>query len=276
MTDWLTYLHWIRKREIQEIFYKCPLRVFPVGLELGAGDGYQSSLLGAYVKHLLATDWDVSLLLERQTEALEVYQCDAEAVAETFAPASFDLVFSSNMMEHLPNPSAALRGIHSVLKEDGLSIHLMPNPLWKVADFSLFWPDMIARKLRRFADPRDESSRYEHVLMRPKNNPKTCPESAAGQRRFWPRPHGAYRGHVQELWAFRKTRWLQEFERAGFRVVCVIKGPLCSGYGLGWDRPRRILERLGLTSEYAYVAVKRGRKSPYVHYFSSDVQGVTP
>jgi SAM-dependent methyltransferase len=271
--EWLDYLHLIRRREIDRIFGECPPRVFPLGLELGAGDGYQSSLLGAYVERLLATDWDVSLLSKSRAQARDVYPVDAEAVAETFAPATFDLVFSSNVLEHVPKPGTALRGVHTVLKDDGLTIHVMPSPLWKLADISLFWPDLVVRRLHRLTNRDDETGRCQDASSRLVNNPKISAEAVAHRRRFLPPPHGAYQGHIEEFQAFRKIRWLQEFEWAGFHVIRVIKGPLCSGYGLGWDGPRWMLERLGLTSEYAYVAVKHGRRSPYEDYFRDDGRG---
>lgn len=273
MTDWIAYLHGIRRQEIERIFHKCPLQTFPVGLELGAGDGYQSFLLRRYVERLVATDWDVRLLLARRTERLDVCQCDAEAVADNFSPATFDLVFSSNVLEHLPKPGAALRGIYTVLKGDGLAVHIVPSPVWKLCHIFLFWPNKIVLRLCRLAAREVERTRREEMPASPPNNPKMPQQTAVCRRRFWPLPHGAYRGHLEELLAFRKVRWLMEFERAGFRVVRVIKGPVCSGYGLGWERLRRALERLGFTSEYVYIAVKQGWRSPYEHYFRADGQG---
>ena len=273
--DWLAYLHLIRRREIDRIFADCPPRLFPLGLELGAGDGYQSALLGSYVERLFATDWDVSLLSNRQTRGADVYSVDAEAVADAFAPATFDLVFSSNLLEHVPEPGSALRGINTVLKDDGLTIHVMPSPLWKLADISLFWPDRIVRRLHRLTHRDDDARRGENAPTRLVNNPKMSTEPPpARRRRFLPPPHGAYQGHLEEFQAFRRIRWLKEFECAGFRVVRVAKGPLCSGYGLGWEGPRWMLERLGLTSEFTYIAVKRGRRSPYEDYFRGDRRGV--
>jgi hypothetical protein len=51
-------------------------------------------------------------------------------------------------------------------------------------------------------------------------------------------------------------------------VVRILRGPVCSGHGLGWEGLRRALERSGLTGEYVYVATKQGRRSPYEKYFT--------
>jgi SAM-dependent methyltransferase len=272
--DWRTSLHEIRKREIELIFSGCPPCAFPAALELGAGDGYQSGLLEAYVDRLVVTDFDVTLILNRRSDRVHVRACDAEAVAEAFPAAEFDLVFSSNVFEHLPNPGLALRSIHRVLKDHGVTVHVMPNPFWKLCNFGLFFPFLIPRGLRYLARHLTLGN-GESAIVLPNspeillpNNPKMPSNGTSWGRRLWPSPHGAYRGHLEELWAYRKARWVHELQRAGFRVVHVLKGPLSSGYGLGWERARHTLEYAGLTSEYVYVATKQGCRSPYEKYFA--------
>ena len=44
-----------------------------------------------------------------------------------FPPKSFDLVFMSHSLEHLPSPSDALRLVHRLLKDDGLVVVTVPN-----------------------------------------------------------------------------------------------------------------------------------------------------
>ncbi len=44
-----------------------------------------------------------------------------------FSPQSFDLVFMSHSLEHLPSPVDALRRVHRLLKDDGLLVVSVPN-----------------------------------------------------------------------------------------------------------------------------------------------------
>lgn len=270
MKDWNSYLHMIRYQEIERVFGKCPPHAFLTGLELGAGDGYQSSLLLTYVDRLIATDWDTSLLADQRGERLDVCQCDAEAVSEVFPTTRFDLVFSSNVLEHLPNVTTALQGIHTVLNDDGITIHVLPNPAWKLCHLALFYPELVVRKLTRLVSGGAVSIARGASSPRLANNPKMVCDQGSWWRGLWPAPHGAYRGHLQELLAFRKGRWLERFACAGFRVVRVIRGPVCSGYGLQWDRARHRLERINVSTELAYVAVKAGCWSPYERYFADE------
>ena len=38
-----------RKKELDIIFSKCPKKIFKTGLELGAGDGFQSTIITKFV-----------------------------------------------------------------------------------------------------------------------------------------------------------------------------------------------------------------------------------
>jgi SAM-dependent methyltransferase len=267
VTSWEDYLHHVRRQEVERIFGRCPPKVFAVGLELGAGDGYQSALLEAYAERLVVTDWDVQRLRSRRSATVEVHPCDAERVAEQFPAGSFDLVFSSNLLEHLPNPGLALRGIHTILKEDGVTVHVMPAPAWKLCDLALTGPVAMGRAVRRVV--RGRPAGVDGARGRGgTNNPKQSPSDRRRiWQRLWPDPHGAYSGHWEEVWAYRRRRWERELGRAGFEVVSVLRGPVASGYGLGWDRLRRALDALGVATEYAYAATKRGARSPYARYW---------
>jgi hypothetical protein len=84
-----------------------------------------------------------------------------------------------------------------------------------------------------------------------------------------PEPHGVSDGHLQELLAFRRSRWTAEFARAGLRVLSIQKGPVASGYGFGFDRLRAFLEGMGLASEYIYIATKSDAVSRRAIYFTN-------
>jgi len=57
---------------------------------------------------------------------------DAEKVGEQFAPETSDFVYSSSLLEHLPNPKKAVEGIYQILQEGGVFICLLPSPFWRI------------------------------------------------------------------------------------------------------------------------------------------------
>ncbi len=265
--DWYSYLHALRAREIEAIFQSCPSQCFTRGLELGAGDGFQSKLLAQYAAALVVTDYSPDFLSHPDTETIAYRVCDAERVGEVFASGEFDLIYSSNMLEHLPDVSVALAGMHKILRDDGIAIHVMPSPFWKLCQMAGFYPNFVISRieryfLRQFPPSADPSRTWN-------NNPKVESRRYGYLRRLlWPIPHGAATSNLEEFRTFREGYWRARFAEAGFTVARVIRGPISSGYGFGLDAARASLERLGLASEYAYVVVKRGCSSPYLRYFA--------
>lgn len=277
--DWQTYLHALRRREIEIIFHKCPPHCFARGLELGAGDGFQSGLLARYATALVVTDYHPGILAQPDTAALTHRVCDAERVGESFAAGEFDFSFSSNMLEHLPQPQRALAGLHRVLRDDGIAVHIMPSPFWKLCQMVGFYPNFVLARLERYsarrAAPSESAARWADPAAPPTgptggwdNNPKVDGRRYGYLRRLlWATPHGAAGSNLEEFRTFRPAYWREQFAAAGFTVAAVRPGPVSSGYGFGLDRIRSLLERWGLASETIYVTHKAGRATPYLAYF---------
>lgn len=244
---------------MDRVFADCPDQYFDRGLELGAGDGYQSSILSRYVRRLVCTDYNKYRLRPQAPAPTAYVVCDAESVSPLFRNETFDIVYSSSLLEHLPHPENALAAIHRVLRDDGITVHIMPSVFWKLCHVFLFHPNRLVVRVERLFTG--------HAARQPDyrigNNPKM---GTALKRRplLLPPPHGAYSSTIHEFVAYRTRRWKQLFQEAKFDVIHVMKGPVASGYGFGWERTRAFLERCGLASEYIYVAVKAGASSPHV------------
>jgi SAM-dependent methyltransferase len=195
--------------------------------------------------------------------------CDAERVDALFAPRTFDLVFSSNMLEHLPDARAAVAAMGRVLADDGVAIHVVPSPFWKFCHLTGFYPNAVLSRVERWTE-RGKAPRSSAAPDAWDNNPKTAGRRYGYVRRLlWPVPHGISQGNFAEFAAFAPARWRSLFESAGYRVAAQIAGPVSSGYGFGLDGPRRLLERLGFASEYAYVMIKAGSTSPHLAAFTA-------
>lgn len=247
------------------VFGRCPQAVFARALELGAGAGFQSRLLAHYAADLVATDYRPVPAGWSDRPGLTYRVCDAERVDKIFDAQQFDLIFSSNMLEHLPDPGRALNGMRSVLRNNGVLVHLIPSPFWKLSQMLGFYPNAIISRIDRLGlrgGPKHPSEASWE------NNPKVADRHYRYLRRLlWPTPHGVSRSNLAEFAAFSPSRWRSTFARAGFEVVAVRRGPISSGYGFGLDSLRALLERLGLTSEYIYIAHKAGQTSPYLIHF---------
>lgn len=279
MKDWSAYLESFRADEVERAFQGCPGKVFKHALELGAGNGAQSKYLASYAQHLISTDFNQDRLTRQAVPGIEYRMCDAEQVGDCFEASSFDLVFASNLFEHLPDSQRALVGIRTVLESEGVVILVMPNALWKAASLVGFYPNAIRlawraawkgrlRILWRRYVSREEAAAQPFKKKRGNNlKSEGGEDSRAGI--FWPVPHGAYSTHMEEFRMYRKKRWLREFSLAGFDVVSVRKGPVSSGYGFGLTFLKRLVEHLGCATEYIYILKRSGTTSRYEHFWNA-------
>jgi SAM-dependent methyltransferase len=255
--DWVTHLHQFRRRELSMVFNEFDGKIFKSGLELGAGDGFQSKLLVQHIKSLISTDLNEDRLpKESDYPDIQYRVMDAEMIGESFDKESFDIVYSSNLMEHLPKVENCFLGIHKVLKDDGVAIHIMPSPGWRFFSTVLHIPNKIANFLSKMT-----SNKKSTTSKQKGNNLKVDRNKNRWVDHFIPKPHGISPNSFIEFFAFRKSYWLKKFEETGFDVIDVKKGPVSSGYGFGMDRVRKMLETCGVATEYIYYTKKKQNAS---------------
>ena len=249
-TNWIEHLHNFRERELA-ITFKDIDKKFNKGLELGAGDGFQSKLLIEYIDNLIATDLNEERLPSSSSDSkIEYKVLDAEEIGNHFEKNSFDIVFSSNLMEHLPNVRNCFTGIRKVLKDDGIAIHIMPSPSWRIFATVLHFPNKIANGLNKIF-------KREKGGLKKGNNLKVNRSKKSKLHQFFiPKPHGISRNFIVEIFAFQQSKWVSDFKSTGFQIVKISKGPVSSGCGFGWDSIRTILEKTGIATEYIYYVKK--------------------
>lgn len=277
--DWFEYLHDFRRREFQRIFGHFGPGTFRDVLELGAGDGFQSTMLVEYAQRIVSTD--IRQPPESGDPRIEVRAVSAEQIADAFPAGRFDLVYSSNMLEHVPDPPVVLAAVARVLADDGITIHVMPNRIWKACQVMLWIPNLVANALDdilRARSLRAVVARLrkpdEHGESSEKNNPTVVrPRRSLFRKVLLPEPHGVSLAHRAEFAAFARRRWVKELRQAGFDVIAVLRGPFSSGYGFGTTALTRLLERCGVSSEYIFVAKKAGATSPHARAFTGAASG---
>jgi len=100
-------------------------------LEVGCGLGFFSERLHARGARVLACDIGPGLVEKtRLRVGCESRVADALRLEDEFGPDSFDVVLSSECIEHTPDPRAAIRQMARVLKPGGLLALSTPNVVW--------------------------------------------------------------------------------------------------------------------------------------------------
>jgi ubiquinone/menaquinone biosynthesis C-methylase UbiE len=124
---------------------------------------------------------------------------------------SIDLVFSSNVLEHIPDLGSTLSEIRRVLRPGGTALHLMPSATWR------FWTTTTAfvYLAERAVGMRRVPHGSDYVASGP-------PVSSGGVLRKLGQaflPHGEFRNAFAELYHFQRSAWRRVFETNGFDVV---------------------------------------------------------
>jgi 2-polyprenyl-3-methyl-5-hydroxy-6-metoxy-1,4-benzoquinol methylase len=145
-------------------------------LEIGAGSGWQARALANCGFEVDAIDLPTSLHAENRIWPV----IDYDGVSIPFQKATFDVVFSSNTLEHIPQLFEFQREIKRVLKPDGLVVHIVPSATWRA------WTSMT--HLVRFLT--------------------------------LPIVHGEHSSNViSEMHSFSRQSWIRFFNRSGWAVV---------------------------------------------------------
>lgn len=98
-------------------------------LEIGAADGMTAAVLAHHGYRATAIDIDTSRTDARAVSAgVRVIQMDATHL--DFADATFDLVYSFNVFEHLPDPAATFAEITRVLRPGGRAVVSFTGLRW--------------------------------------------------------------------------------------------------------------------------------------------------
>lgn len=224
-------------------------RWFPPGtrvLEVGAGNGFQASLLAANGCDVTAVD-----IAAKSGTPLSYYPVTAyDGITLPFASASFDVVYSSHVLAHVVALAPLLDEMKRVARRDGILIHLVPTASWRFWNSVLHYPARLRRFAHLAADAMSDDAR----------NDDDEPLPSVGRRvlnSLVPVPLGTSPTSFHELYRFRVSSWKQLFETAGLSVETVVPtGVFFTGHRLApalAPATRRRLARLAGSSSAAFV-----------------------
>ncbi len=203
------FLHVIREFEYRRILEQLPKNARI--LEVGGGTGYQALRLQQAGFDVVSIDLAGSIYSENLVFPVQPY----DGRHFPFPDESFDVVFSSNVLEHVPDLPQMHAESMRVLKRDGFCLHIMPTGAWR------FWTNV---------------AHYVELLQRlaiasPKLVPRGFDKAAFGAARYAaiemlktarhyrmvPR-HGEVGNAFSEVFSFSVRHWLKHFRRQGLTV----------------------------------------------------------
>jgi SAM-dependent methyltransferase len=202
----LDLLNRIRAAEIETIVAQ-----FPAGarvLEIGAGTGRQAlevRRLGFDVEAIEIRDSNYN-----QDRLFPITDYDGRRIP--FADASFDVVFSSNVLEHVRDLGQLEAEIKRVLRPGGICVHVLPTHVWRFWTTLSAFPAALQKLAATRADLRPSGGigRFLGALGRALRT-LVSP--------LFPTRHGESGNALSELWLFHPRRWRRHFRASGFDII---------------------------------------------------------
>jgi len=207
-------------------------RWFPPGatvLDVGGGNGFQARLLGGHGYRVSVIDLEDGEF-PWHTSYFPVTYYDGRHIP--FGDQSFDVVFSSNVLEHVPAKTLPilLAEMRRVLKPGGVMVHLMPTPSWRLWSTATHYVFLLRRVMLRVKRLFRGAATTQATA--PSNTPASISNCTTGPgsrmarlaKMLWPHAHGEYPSAAHELYYFSRRRWLHLLHSNGLHVELTYPG----------------------------------------------------
>lgn len=208
-------------------------------LEIGGGSGFQASLIAA--RDCKVTSIDLANVWPRP-EHFYFPVISYDGFTFPCETGSMDLVFSSNVLEHVKDLPRMFREIRRVLADGGRTVDLMPSATWRFWTMTAYFA-YVAMSLTglRKNSPGTGHSTVTPDLLAQKAKRQGWIRMARRAAVVPFRPHGEFRNGFFELYYFRAAWWKHVFEANGFEVCQMFgSGVFYSGYSVMPDLPSRV------------------------------------
>jgi len=201
----------LRHHEVQQVqrWFSPGMRV----LEIGGADGFQARVIASWGCCVRSID-----ISRRPAYAKTYYPVeDYDGSCLPFPDASFDVVFSSNVLEHVRDVERMLAESFRVLNPGGVCIHILPSSAWRWWTLITHYPSIVLALLGRkpggelpptFTDAPTHARERNRLARRLKNA-------------LIPPPHGEDPNAFTELYTYSSGRWRRLFEKSGFQVILI-------------------------------------------------------
>ena len=247
----LEYIHSIRDRELACIV-DLNARFGPSKpsldiLDVGAGSGRQAARLAELGHRISAVDIETSAYVQEALFPVTVY--DGKTLP--FPDGSFDVVISSNVLEHVSGLEGLLDEMRRVLRVEGAAVHVLPTATWRTWTTAAHGPWVLKRSWQVLTGSRP----------RRRQTGGDSPEHALRRNSVWsifPSRHGERGNLFSEAWYFSSGWWSRAFRRNGWDVVHV------TAVGLFYTGAMLFASKLPMAARVALARVLGSSTRAYV------------
>ena len=232
----IEFLHQIRRHEIAFVERHLPpgIRI----LEIGGGTGFQAKLLSEHGYDVASIDIPQSNYAEERVFPV----LDYDGATIPFPDDSFDVVFSSNVLEHIRDRERLYVEIDRVLRPGAYCLHAMPSGVWSfwtiVSHYLSTCHKLIqgrratppASPVHPGANPGQGAGPSLGAALRGAKGAARAAMRLVGSlgiqtiqvmRSLWPPRHGEVGNAFTEIATFSRFWWRRHFRRHGFTLIIV-------------------------------------------------------
>lgn len=181
-------------------------------LEIGAGAGWQALALEKHGARVTAIDVQHSNYESKRVFPVEIYN----GVSIPFTSESFDVVFSSNTLEHVYEPEKLLLEIKRVLRPGGVAIHIVPSAGWRFWTNLAHFPYLFKRMCKSLSSSSCVSSLGNFISL--ENTSESKLSLIPRFNVLYPKRHGEVGNCITEIFLFSRTNWKRLFVKQGFKI----------------------------------------------------------
>ena len=182
-------------------------------IEIGGGAGWQAQAFAATGYSVRSFDLPNSQFSDKRVFPIEDYDGRHIPVAD----ASFDLAFSSNVLEHIADAERFQVELRRVLKPGGIALHILPSATWRLYTSLAHYPWLAKTAIQMVRDRgRPNPSEDAAIVSRAAQK---LSKSALLQRVVLSPKHGEKGNALSEIWHFSRFSWTPFFQKAGWLVL---------------------------------------------------------
>jgi SAM-dependent methyltransferase len=199
----LAYLRAIREHEVNAAVQHLRALGMTHGrlLEVGAGAGWQS-------RHLAQLGYEVQAVDVAQSNyaSARVWPVgDYDGRHLPFPDGNFDVLFTSNVLEHIPHLQELLQEMWRVVRIGGIALHIVPSGAWRAWTNVTYYPAKMIGYVQRWRNCADKPAISQADRL---------PVIGA----MLPRRHGETGNALTEVVHFSKPRWRAALVRPGWKL----------------------------------------------------------
>ncbi|MFT7143966.1 MAG: ubiquinone/menaquinone biosynthesis C-methylase UbiE [Alphaproteobacteria bacterium] len=200
-------------------------------LEIGSGKGIYLEKFKSICQSAIGVDIKDGSCATQNVDGVQYY--DGHTLP--FEDNSFDVIFSSNVLEHIPHLSELEIEFNRVLKDDGVLIHVLPNSIWRIYTLLMHYIALphsvflfILRRVCAKLKPSVKVPGSESPQLFKHTTKSLVMDTLIARR------HGETGNRITEIYYFSNKYWAKHFKNSHWKnIETKDTGIFYSNYSLG-------------------------------------------